>query len=117
LYFSGSCIPTNELMNLNPGQTRMRVDESCNSRSRLSTNSHQLPFGLINSDWLWTRSKLFWWELVRVFAIVRKYPVNSHATLVQLFLLLDQGMRVEKTLMQTLASWLSSTLILVCPGL
>ena len=47
---------------------------------------------------------------------------NSHAnscfsTLMQLLFSFDQGMRVEKTLMQTLASQLSWTLILVWPRL
>ena len=36
--------------NLRPDQTRMRVDESRNSRSRLTANSHQLSCTLINFE-------------------------------------------------------------------
>ena len=37
--------------------------------------------------------------------------INSHTTLIQLLFSFDQDMRVEKTLIQTLASQLSSTLM------
>ena len=42
---------------LKPDQTRMRVDESRNSRSRLTANSHQL-----SSTLSWFK---FWWESMR----------------------------------------------------
>ena len=40
----------NETCLTRPDQTRMRVDESCNSRSRLTANSRQLSCTLINFE-------------------------------------------------------------------
>jgi hypothetical protein len=60
---------------------------------------------------LWSRGHTMEW--MRVANLARVWPANSHAnsrfsTLMQLLFSFDQGMmRVEKTLMQTLASQLS----------
>ncbi len=132
----------------------MRVDESCNSRWRLTANSHPLSSSL---NWF-----KFWWELMRVCArltsheswwelqnccrfalcssrlskIVQSGPVNKHSQQNLIFTKfvwmtgvvnshqLSPRLKVsprrkflERTLVQTLASQLSSTLILVWPGL
>ena len=74
-------------------------------------NSHQLS---CNSCSCLTRT----WELRKL--SLKLSLLNSHATLMQLLFSFDQDMRVEKTLMQTLASQLScnshATLVLVWPG-
>jgi hypothetical protein len=90
---------------LSPCQTKMRVDESCNTRSCLSANSHRLSCTIIDL------------ELVQMLMRVDDRFGYSRAvistqllsTLMQFLFLFDRGTRVEKTLMQILASQLSYT--------
>jgi hypothetical protein len=83
----------------------MRVDESCNTRSCLTANSHRLSCPIID------------FELVQMLMRVDDRFGYSRAvistqllsTLMQFLFLFDRGTRVEKTLMQILASQLSYT--------
>jgi len=82
-----------------PMQTRMRVDESSNSRSRLAWNSHALSSTLMRSRQLWTCSN-FSWESMRVWrTLVLVWPE---------LMIVDESWRK--------LSW-ELTLILVWPGL
>jgi hypothetical protein len=78
---------------------------------------HQLSSTVINCHQLSCNSHATLMQLsCNSHATLMQLSCNSHAPLMQPLFWFDRGTRVEKTLMQTLASQLSSTLILIDQG-
>ena len=79
------------------------IKESCNFRSCFTANCHRLYCTFINFELVQI--------LMRVDESFGHARGNIQSTLMQLLFSFDRGRRVEKILMQTLASQLSSTLM------